>query len=101
MASIQAGIYTVSEFFDAVGFNFAEKSAADYLDGQPDYRRVKIGGIGFDDLEKVFEIPYTTNSLDITVDGKVDETVTVTLTDEQREWRARSFESAADANDTN
>jgi hypothetical protein len=99
MSKINAGVYTVAEILNAAGFDFKKEAAADHLGGAPDYRRVKVGGIGFDDLDKVVNVPYTANELVITVDGGDHTTLEVNLSDDQKEQRKLSFESAADAND--
>lgn len=100
MASIQAGLYTVQEILDRAEFNFAEKAAADYLDGAPDYRRVKVGGLSFDNLERQINIPVTADELVITLDGKKAVALSVDLDDEQKKERASSFEVAAEASDS-
>lgn len=100
MATIQAGLYSVQEILDRAGFNFAEKAAADYLDGAPDYRRVKVGGLSFDNLERQINVPVTADELVITLDGKKAVALDVELDDEQKKLRAYSFETAAEADDS-
>ena len=70
MANIKVGTYSVQEVFKLAGFDFAKKAAADHLDGAPDYRRVKVGGLGFDDLDKKLSVPEAATELVITVDGE-------------------------------
>lgn len=101
MASINAGTHTVRDIFRAAKFNFEENAAADYLGGAPDYRRVQIGGLGFDDLDDRIVVPVTADDLDITVDGESHTTLSVDLSEDQKKERAYSFETAADANDPN
>jgi hypothetical protein len=79
MADIEAGIYTVREIFQIAGFNFEEKAAADHLNGAPDYRKVKVGGLGFDDLDKVLRVPEAADELVIAVDGVEDTKLTVVV----------------------
>lgn len=99
MASIQAGTYTIQEVLDAAGFDFATEAAAEYLKGEPDYRRVKVGGIGFDHLDERLTIPVTADSVVVTLDDVPHTTLDVALTDDQKTERAYSFETAADASD--
>jgi len=101
MANIAAGRYTYRELFNDVGFNFEDSAAADYNDGAPDFRRVKVGGVGFDSLDDVVVVPYTADTLDISVDGKAAQTLNITLSPEDERLRKLSFESAADATDPN
>jgi hypothetical protein len=101
MASIPAGRHTFGDLFRSAGFDFEAKAAADYNNGAPDYRRVKVGGIGFDSLDDVIVVPYTVDTVAITLDGEDDTVLDVTLSEEDKEFRRRSFESAADANDPN
>ena len=100
MASIRAGRYTVREILRQADFDFAAKAAVDYLNGGADFRRVKIGGLGFDDLDTEMVIPVTADQLEIRLDGAVDVSLDVRLDAEQEAERARSFESAAEASDT-
>ena len=37
-----------------------------------DYRRVKVGGLSFDDLDKKIRIPESAKTIEITLDGKVE-----------------------------
>lgn len=97
MASIKAGTYTVGELLQAAKFDFENKAAADYLNGQPDFRRVQIGGLGFDSLDSVVVVPATADEVLITLDGKKEVVVDVTLDDAQQEERKLAFEIAADA----
>lgn len=99
MADIQAGTYTVQEVLDKAGFDFKEKAAADYLNGEPDHRRVRVGGLSFDDPNETVTVPTTADELVVTLDGKEHATLKVTLDDDQKEERRRSFDSAADASE--
>lgn len=99
MASIQAGTYSAKEILDAANFDFYKEAAADYLNGGADYRRVQIGGLGFDSLDDCIVIPVTADTVTITLDAAPHTQLTVDLTPAQREERAYSFETAADADD--
>lgn len=96
MAKIQPGMYSVRELLAKANFDFEGQAAADYLDGAPDYRRVKVGGLGFDDLEKQIRVQPTADAVEISLDGKAVESLEVELNDEQQEVRRASFERAAD-----
>lgn len=100
MASIKAGYYSVGDVFKAVGFDFGGSAAADYLDGQPDFRRVQVGGLAFDSLDDKITIPVTADVVEITLDGEVVESLDVDLDAAQKKERAYSFSTAADAEDT-
>jgi hypothetical protein len=99
MAKVQAGLHSVRELLDAAGFDFEKEAAADYNDGAPDFRRVKVGGLSFDDLEKSVNVPPTADSVEITLDGKKVASLDVELDERQKEERRLSFESAAEADD--
>lgn len=60
---MKAGIYTVQQIMQALDFDFAQ--------AEGDYRRVKIGGLGFDYLDKTINIPESAESIDITLDGEI------------------------------
>lgn len=100
MASIKAGSYTVGDVFKSVKFDFEGQAGAEYLEGRPDYRRVQVGGLAFDSLEDKITIPVTADSVEITLDGEVVETLDVDLDATQLKERAYSFSTAADAEDT-
>lgn len=65
--TISPGVYTVQEIFDLVGFTF------DF----DDYRRVKVGGLGFDDLDRSLRIPEGASVVEIQVDGETTKSITV------------------------
>lgn len=94
MASIQAGSYTIQQILDRAGFNFREKAAADYNNGEPDFRRIKVGGLSFDSLDKEVNVPVTADEVVITLDGKKVVSLSVDLDDAQKEMRAASFAAA-------
>ncbi len=58
---MRAGIYTVQDIMNELGFS---------MDGITDYRRVKVGGLGFDYLDKQINIPGSAATIVITLDGK-------------------------------
>ena len=47
----------------ALGFDVAQ--------AEGDNRRVKVGGLGYDFLDKVIAIPESAETIDITLDGEV------------------------------
>jgi hypothetical protein len=97
MAKIKAGTYTVSELLQRAGVDLHEKAGAEYLDGAPDMRRVKIGGLAFDSTEDVIKVPVTASEVEVTVDGKVDTVLDVELDEDQQKEADASFRDAADA----
>jgi hypothetical protein len=99
MSNIKPGNYTVREIFDRAGFDINEKASADYASDGIDRRRVRIGGLPFDDEDKVIHVPVTANELEISVDGKADVTLQVELDDEDKKLRSYSFEHAAEASE--
>lgn len=68
MASIEPGYYTIREIFKVAGFDLNQAASVDYGDGV-DRRKVKVGGVGFDDLEDMVLIPSSADTLEISVDG--------------------------------
>lgn len=95
MAKIQAGTYTVSQVFQQAGFDFDAEAASEGRG--PDFRRVRIGGLGFDSLEDVIVIPETADKVAIVVDDKEHTSLNVSLSDEQKQVRELAFQVAADA----
>lgn len=77
MATVQPGTYTVEDLLSRAGFNFAREAAADYLDGQPDYRRVTVGGLPFASLDDKINVIYNADDLEIALDGQVVDTIQV------------------------
>jgi hypothetical protein len=59
---MQPGIYKVKELLDAAGVDFAQ--------AEGDFRRIKIGGLGFDDLDKVIKLPKNGDDVSVTLDGE-------------------------------
>jgi len=59
---MKPGIYTVEDIMSALGFS---------MEGITDYRRVKVGGLGFDYLDQKIRIPETAGVIEISLDGKV------------------------------
>lgn len=66
---IQPGLYTVQEILTHAGFDFAR--------AEGDYRRVRVGGLGFDDLTQKIAIPPSAEEVNITLDGQGVAKVTV------------------------
>lgn len=80
MATIQPGMYTVEQIFSIAGFDLAEKASADHSPDGIDRRRVKIGGLSFDSIDKIINVNEGDEpgaQIEITVDGKVEATLTV------------------------
>lgn len=92
--SIKAGLYTVGQIFAEAGFDF-EKAAHSDETGGLDYRRVKVGGLPFDNLDKQVEVPVSADELVISVDGKEELRLEVELDDEQQAAREESLRVSA------
>lgn len=99
MAKISPGIHSVRDLFAQSGFDFEGQAAADYNDGAPDFRRVKVGGLGFDDLDREVRVQPTADSVEITLDGQKVAELEVVLDEAQQEARRESFASSALAED--
>lgn len=95
MAKISPGMHSVRDLFAKAGFDFEGQAAADYNDGAPDYRRVKVGGLSFDDLDREVRVQPTADSVEITLDGKKVAEFEVSLSEEDQARRAESFASSA------
>lgn len=81
---INAGIYTFGDLFSAAHFNVNEAAAADYNNGQPDYRRVQVGGLPYSgNLDEIIHVPPTATSVEITVDGEPVHTFNLALDEYQ------------------
>jgi hypothetical protein len=76
--SISPGLYTIQRIFSLASFDFLKEAASPVLNGAPDYRRVKVGGVGFDSLEDRILVPQSAITLDITVDGAVVDSLLIT-----------------------
>ena len=100
MASIKPGYHSIREIFHAAEFDLREKAAVEYGDGV-DRRRVKVGGLGFNDVEDVINIPVSADILEITVDGILDVALDLEFNEVTKAARAYSFEHAADAEELN
>lgn len=99
MPSIKPGNYTVNEIFEKAKFDLNTKAAADYAADGVDRRRVRVGGLPFDDTDKIIHVPVTADTLEITVDGEVDVTLDVELDDDDKKLRSYSFEHAAEVSE--
>jgi hypothetical protein len=97
MASIKAGLYSVDELLKTANFDFEKESAAEYNGGAPDFRRVKVGGLSFDSLDRQVNVPVTADTVTVTLDGKKVAELSVELDDEQKAERKLSLETAANA----
>lgn len=101
MASVKPGIYKVSELLEKADFDFEKEAAADYNNGAPDFRRVQVGGLPFDDLNQTVRVPVTANAVSISLDGEEKASLEVDLSDEEdQKARAYSFDTALEAEDT-
>lgn len=97
--AIAPGSYTTGDLLKKASFD-VNQAAADYLDGKPDFRRVTVGGLGFDSLDDRITVPATANTVEVTLDGTIVQTLEVVLKAEKdKAERAYAFEVAADAND--
>lgn len=93
---VTPGIYTIKQLLDIAGFDI-QNAGADYNDGNPDHRRVTVGGLGFDGLEDKLAVPATADHVEITLDGVVVGKLPVELkTDAHKAERSYAFEVAAD-----
>lgn len=75
---IRYGLHTVRELFDAAGFDFEKHATVDYGAGEfIDHRLVRVGGLPFDSLDKVIDIPEDATLVEIEVEGELKKTLTV------------------------
>lgn len=71
MASITPGLTTFGEVFSKGKFDVASRAVADYNNGNPDFRRVQVGGLPYGgDPDEAFIVPATADELVITLDGE-------------------------------
>lgn len=70
---INPGTYTVGELLNSFDFDINEQASVNYESSGPgvDYRRVKLGGLGFDSLEDTIVVPEGAEKLELTLDGEV------------------------------
>lgn len=75
---IRPGVYTVGELLNAAGVDFKEVAKADHNDGV-DYRKVKVGGLTFNDLSQVIVVADDESAtvLEIRADDKKIASLTV------------------------
>lgn len=100
MASVKPGLYKVSELLEAADFDIKKEAAADYLNGEVDHRKVQVGGLPFDSVDKVIEVPATANEIVITLDGAEAAKLEVDLSDEEHQKaREYAFETSGDLED--
>jgi len=79
MAEVKKGqTLTFSEALDLAGVDLNEVAAVDYNDDGVDMRRVKVGGLGFDDPSNSFMVAAGGEPVEVTVDGEVVATLDVT-----------------------
>lgn len=82
---ISPGVYTVRELLNAAGVDFEKVASVDYGSGL-DYRKVKVGGLPFDDLNTVVRVTddENTGTLEVRVDDKKVASLTVDHSQENR-----------------
>lgn len=70
---IAPGTYTFGQLLDQFGFDVEKEAAVEYESSGAgvDYRRVKVGGLGFDDLNDTLVVPESAGTLTLTLDGEV------------------------------
>jgi hypothetical protein len=76
--SLEPGTYTIQQLLDHFDFDVDRKAAVSYESSgdHVDYRRVKIGGLGFDSPEDKLMV-VSGSSLELTLDGEVVNSVDV------------------------
>lgn len=67
--TIQPGLYTVSDLLALCNIAVNEGY---------DRRRIKLGGLGFDNLDERLRIPESATTFDVTIDGVSNKTFIVT-----------------------
>lgn len=65
---IAPGIYTIQDILSRCDL---------VVDDSYDRRRIKVGGLGFDDTAETFRVPATASELVVTLDGAEHATFTV------------------------
>jgi len=68
--NISPGNYSIRELLDAAGFDFMNEAAVDYNADGWDRRRIRVGGLSFDDLDERIIVPESADSVSISVDGE-------------------------------
>jgi len=84
--SVRPGLHTVRELFDIAGFDFEKHATVDYGAGEfIDHRLVRVGGLSFDNLDRVIDIPEEgADKVDIEVDGELKKSLSI---DKKGEYR--------------
>ncbi len=78
MAEVKRGqMLTFSEALSLAGVDLNEVAAVDYNDDGVDMRRVKVGGLGFDDPSQTLRVASGAESVEVTVDGEVVATLDI------------------------
>lgn len=79
------GLHTIGEVLEAAQFDFAAHATVDYGAGEfLDHRLVRVGGLSFDSLDKVIDIPESATKVEIEVDGELKKTLVVDNSGEHR-----------------
>jgi len=86
--TIRPGLHTVREIFDLAGFDFEKHATVDYGAGEfIDHRVVRVGGLPFDSLDKVIDIPEDADRVEIEVEGELKKALGVEKGAERRSVR--------------
>jgi len=86
--SIRHGLHTIRELFEKAEFDFEKHATVDYGAGeQVDHRLVRVGGLPFDSLDKVIDVPAGAGKVEIEVDGEVKKSLSVDADSEHRSAR--------------
>jgi len=89
--TIRPGLHTVREIFDIAGFDFEKHATVDYGAGEfIDHRVVRVGGLPFDSVDKVIDIPEDADRVEIEVDGEMKKALSVEKGAELRSVRELS-----------
>jgi hypothetical protein len=89
---VSPGLHTVRELFDLADFDFEKHATVDYGAGEfIDHRVVRVGGLPFDSVDKVIDIPEDADRVEIEVEGEMKKALTV-----QKDAGVRSVRELSD-----
>ncbi len=77
MAAIEPGQYSVRDLLSKAGVVPHEAAAVDYNADGWDRRLIRVGGLRFDDLDDVVEVPEGAEKVEIEVDGEAQASLDV------------------------